>query len=114
MAGRAGGRTETFDAARRRESAWPLRVPRSLRGAADAISRWAQAENRARMHSNLGKLGVAPHVAELAINHVKGGVQAIYDRHRYQREIGAALALWADHVRALVERREKKIVALRA
>src|SRR5262245_20071847 len=44
MAGRAGGRAETFDAARRRASAWPVRVPRSLRGAADAISQWAQAE----------------------------------------------------------------------
>ena len=39
------------------------------------------------MRTNLGKLGVPPHIAELAINHIKGGVQAIYDRHRYQREI---------------------------
>jgi hypothetical protein len=44
MAGRAGGRAETFDAARRRESAWPLRVPRSVRDAADAARKWAQAE----------------------------------------------------------------------
>ena len=44
MAGRAGGRAETFDAPRRRESAWPVRVPRSLRDAADAARKWAQAE----------------------------------------------------------------------
>ena len=64
------------------------------------------------MRCNLGKLGVAPHVAEMAINHVKGGVEAIYDRHRYQREIGAALALWADHVLAIVEGRQSNVRVL--
>jgi hypothetical protein len=47
-------------------------------------------------------LGVAPHIAELVINHVRGGVWAIYDRHRYEPEIKAALAAWADHVKAIV------------
>jgi hypothetical protein len=60
----------------------------------------------------LGKLGVRPDIAELAINHVKGGVEAIYDRYRYQREIAAALGLWADHVLALVEGGERKVLAL--
>ena len=67
------------------------------------------------MRTNLGKFGVPPHIAELAINHVKGGVEAIYDRHRYQREIGAALARWEDHVAALVEgRKDDKVVTLHA
>jgi hypothetical protein len=66
------------------------------------------------MRTNLGKLGVLPHIAELTINHAQGGVQAIYDRHRYQREIGAALALWAEHVLAIVEGRTTAIVPLRA
>jgi hypothetical protein len=66
------------------------------------------------MRTGLGKLGVPPHIAELCINHVKGGVEAIYDRHRYQREIGEALALWAEHVLSLVEGRQSKVVALRA
>ena len=52
------------------------------------------------------------HIAELAINHVKGGVEAIYDRHRYQREIEAAFALWADYVLAVVEGRETNVVTL--
>ena len=59
-------------------------------------------------------VGVAPHIAELCINHVKGGVEAIYDRHKYQREIKAALALWADHVQSIVEGSERKVVPLRA
>ena len=64
------------------------------------------------MRSGLGKLGVPPHVAELAINHVKGGVEAIYDRYHYQREIGSALARWGEHVLAIVEGCEGKVVTL--
>jgi hypothetical protein len=40
--------------------------------------------------------------------------EAIYDRHRYQREIKAALALWAEHVLALFEGRDSKLVSLHA
>jgi integrase len=79
-----------------------------------ALTPWRLHDLRRTMRSNLGKLGVPPHVAELAINHVKGGVEAIYDRYRYQREIGAALVLWAEYVLALVENRETKVVTLRA
>jgi hypothetical protein len=64
------------------------------------------------MRTNLGKLGIPPHIAELAINHAKGGIQAIYDKHRYEREIGTALATWAEHLLALVEGRESKVVTL--
>ena len=64
------------------------------------------------MRTNLSMLGVRPDIAELAINHVKGGVEAIYDRHRYQREIKAALALWADYLLALAEGRETNVVTL--
>ena len=76
------------------------------------LAAWRLHDLRRTMRTNLGKLGVPPHVAELAINHVKGGVEAIYDRHRYQREIGAALATWAAHVITVVEGSERKVVAL--
>lgn len=69
---------------------------------------------RRTFRTGLGKLGVAPHVAELAINHAREGIEATYDRHRYEREIKAALALWADHVAAVIEGRKRKIVPLRA
>jgi integrase len=68
---------------------------------------------RRTFRSGLGRLGVPPHVAELAINHVKSGVEAIYDRYQYQREIKTALAMWADHVAAVVEGGKSNIVALR-
>jgi integrase len=79
------------------------------------LAPWILHDLRRTMRSGLGRLGVQPHVAELVINHVKGGVEAIYDRYRYQSEIKAALALWAEHVLALVEKRESKVVvSLRA
>jgi integrase len=77
------------------------------------LASWRLHDLRRTMRSGLGRLGVAPHVAELAINHARGGVQGIYDRHRYQREIGAALALWADHIHSIVTGGERKVVALK-
>jgi hypothetical protein len=50
----------------------------------------------------LGRLGVAPHIAKLVIGHKKEGIVAIYDRHRYGREIAEALEIWADHVSAII------------
>ena len=66
------------------------------------------------MRTGLGRLGVPPHIAELAINHVKTGIVAIYDKHTYQGEIAVALARWAEHVTAVVEGRKSKVVSLRA
>ena len=99
-------------------STWSLSVAklntRILEAEGKALPPWRLHDLRRTMRSNLGKLGVPPHVAELAINHVKGGVEGIYDRHKYQREIGAALALWADHVSAVVAGRESNVTMLRS
>jgi integrase len=78
-----------------------------------ALAPWRLHDLRRTMRTGLGKLGIAPHVAELAINHVKGGVEAIYDRHRYQPEIKTALAMWAEHVLAVVEGRSTKVTSMR-
>jgi integrase len=66
------------------------------------LPHWTLHDLRRTMRTGLGKLGVAPHVAERVVNHIKGGVEAIYDRHRYAEEISAALALWAEHVISIV------------
>jgi integrase len=81
---------------------------------AKPLAPWVLHDLRRTMRTGLGRLGVAPHIAELCINHVKGGIQAVYDKHRYQGEIGAALALWADHVLAVAAGQRTKVVALRA
>jgi hypothetical protein len=47
------------------------------------------------------------------LNHQSGhkaGVAGIYNRSACGKEVKAALALWADHLRALVEGGERKIL----
>ena len=65
------------------------------------------------MRTGLGAIGIAPHIAELAINHARKGIEATYDKYRYESEIRTALTLWAHHVLAAVEGRERKVVPLR-
>jgi integrase len=77
------------------------------------LARWTLHDCRRTVRTGLGRLGIAPHVAELVLNHVKGGVEAIYDRYRYQREIKVALATWADHLLAIVEDRKSNVTPLR-
>lgn len=51
------------------------------------------------------ELGIAPHVIELAVNHVsghKGGVAGVYNKSELLPERKAALAKWSNHVAALV------------
>jgi integrase len=78
------------------------------------LPHWTLHDLRRSFRTGIGKLGVRPDVAELCINHVKGGIQAVYDKHKYEREIQSALALWADHVLAAVENRARRIVPLRS
>jgi hypothetical protein len=68
---------------------------------------------RRSFRSGLGALGTPPHVAELAINHVRKGIEATYDKHKYAGEIKTALTLWTNHVLATVDGRERKVIPLR-
>jgi integrase len=63
------------------------------------------------------KLGVLPHLIEAVLNHVSGhkaGVAGVYNRAGYEREVRAALLVWAAHVRTVVEGGARKVVPLRA
>jgi len=66
------------------------------------LPHWVLHDLRRTMRTGLGRLGVAPHIAERVVNHINGGVEAIYDRHKYQDEVAAALAQWAEHVTDIV------------
>jgi integrase len=72
------------------------------------LAPWSLHDLRRTMRTGLGRLGVRPDVAEMAINHVRQGMIAVYDRHRYQPEIADALARWAEHVTAAVEGRKEQ------
>jgi integrase len=66
--------------------------------------------------THMAEIGVQPHIVEAILNHVSGhkrGVAGIYNRASYAREIATALQLWAEHLLAIVEGRESKIVPLR-
>jgi integrase len=61
------------------------------------------------------RLGVLPHVIEAVLNHVSGhksGVAGVYNRASYEREVRAALLVWADHLESIVHGAERKIVPL--
>lgn len=78
------------------------------------LAHWTLHDLRRTYRTGLSKLGVQPHVAELAVNHVRTtGIAATYDRHTYQREIADALQRWSEHVSSVVEGRDSKVVALR-
>jgi integrase len=67
--------------------------------------------------SRSADLGVQPHIIEAAVNHYSGhraGVAGIYNRSSYEREVRAALALWADHIRSVIEGGERKVIAMRS
>jgi len=77
----------------------------ALRQRLGEMPAWTLHDLRRTFRTGLGRLGIPSHVAELAINHTRSGIEAVYDRHTYAREIGHALALWADHVAAIIDGR---------
>jgi integrase len=79
-----------------------------------SLPNWRIQDLRRTMRTCLGRLGIPPHIAELAINHVKKGVLADYDKFDYAPQIANALAQWSEHVMAIVEARKSKVVPLRA
>jgi integrase len=87
---------------------------RIVQAEAKTLPHWTLHDLRRTMRTGMGKLGIAPHIAERVLNHIKSGVEAIYDRHRYEGEIKTALAIWADNVLAIIEARDNKITALKA
>jgi integrase len=71
-----------------------------------AIRSWTLHDLRRSFASGLQRLGVAPHIVELALNHRSGtfsGVAGIYQRHRYAKEVREALELWSRHIEALTD-----------
>jgi len=70
-----------------------------------AIRPWTLHDLRRSFASGLQRLGVAPHIVELALNHRSGtfsGVAGIYQRHRYAKEVREAFEVWSKHIEALI------------
>ena len=77
------------------------------------VSDWVLHDIRRTLSTRLHDLGVAPHVVEQILNHQghRGQVGGTYNKSAYEREVRAALALWEDHVRTLVQGGERKVLA---
>jgi integrase len=76
---------------------------------------WTHHDIRRSVATGLANIGVQPHVVEQILNHQSGhkrGPAGIYNRSVYTNEVRAALALWSDHLRTLVEGGERKIVPM--
>ncbi len=72
---------------------------------ADAIPHWTLHDLRRSAVTGMCEIGVGPHIAEAAVNHIsghKGGVAGVYNKAVYASEKRAALQRWADHVERLV------------
>jgi len=81
------------------------------------LGAWRAHDLRRTCATGMANLGVLPHVIEAALNHQTGakrGVAGVYNKSPYEREVRAALALWADHVRTIVEGGEHKVVPLKS
>jgi integrase len=75
---------------------------------------WRAHDLRRTFCTRLADLGIMPHVIEAAVNHQSGskaGVSGTYNRSIYQREVTAAMALWADHIRTITSGGERKVLA---
>jgi integrase len=69
------------------------------------VTGWSLHDVRRSVRSGLGRLGIAPHIAERVIGHAPRGVESVYDRFSYAPQIRAALQAWADHLLSIVEGR---------
>jgi integrase len=80
----------------------------------DTVAPYVLHDTRRSVATGMANLGVQPHIIETILNHQGGhkrGVAGVYNRASYGREVKAALAMWADYVRALAEGGERKVLA---
>jgi integrase len=81
------------------------------------VSDWTVHDIRRSVATGMVDIGIQPHIIEQVLNHQSGfksGIAGVYNRSSYEREVRAALATWADHVRALVEGGERKVLMMPA
>jgi integrase len=75
---------------------------------------WRPHDFRRALRTNLSKLGVQPHIAELVLNHSVKGLQATYDVYQYIEEKADALERWSERLMAIAEDKSRaEVVAIR-
>jgi hypothetical protein len=82
-----------------------LEALRKEHGPEASLVPWRLHDLRRTTATRMADLGVLPHVIEAILNHVSGhkrGVAGTYNRSSYAADKQAALALWAERVKAVV------------
>jgi integrase len=95
-------------------SAWDFSKSRLDARLGNRVKPWTLHDIRRSVATRLCDLNVMPHVVEQILNHHsghRGGIVGVYNRSAYEQPVKAALALWADHLRALVEGGERTVLA---
>jgi integrase len=81
----------------------------------DSLKAWRIHDIRRSVATHLADdLNVQPHVIECILGHYGGfrrGVTQVYNKSPYMNEMRAALEVWADHIRAIVEGGVRKVLA---
>jgi integrase len=80
------------------------------------MSDWRLHDLRRTCATRMADIGIQPHVIEAVLNHVsghRGGIAGVYNRSLYVAEKRDALVRWGNHVEALVEKRQAKVVAIK-
>jgi integrase len=98
-------------------TSWPWRKQELDRCLGDAVKSWRVHDIRRTVATGLADIGVQPHIIEAVLNHYGGhraGVAGVYNRSSYAAAMKSALTRWSEHVLALVEGRESKVVSLMA
>jgi integrase len=78
------------------------------------LSAWVHHDIRRTVATRMNDIGIQPHIVEQILNHQSGhkrGVAGTYNRSVYAKEVRAAMALWSDHIRSLIDGDEHKVVA---
>lgn len=74
--------------------------------AKSGVTGWVLHDLRRTVRTGLGRLGIAPHVAEAAVNHLPPKLIRTYDVNAYETEKRVALDTWAAHVATILARAE--------
>jgi integrase len=100
---RVGGETLIFPSSR---AGRPISgFSKALRRVHDAsgTSGWHWHDCRRTLRTNLGRVGVLPHIGERVLGHAFGKqIERVYDLHRYSAQVREALLLWSADLERIV------------
>jgi integrase len=73
---------------------------------------WRLHDARRTCRTLLSRVGVSSEVSERVLGHAIGGVEGVYDRHQYHKEIGVALERLAALVETIISPRTANVVPM--